>query len=72
MYGHDDIGPLDNDLTNNAVNNGEPLGERIIVVGQVTDEMGRPIRNALLEVWQANAAGRYMHKGDQNQAPLEP
>jgi protocatechuate 3,4-dioxygenase beta subunit len=72
VYGHDDIGPLDNDLTNNAVNNGEPLGERIIVVGRVTDEVGRPIRNALLEVWQANAAGRYMHKDDQNQAPLDP
>jgi protocatechuate 3,4-dioxygenase beta subunit len=72
VYGHDDIGPLDNDLTKNAVRNGEPLGERIIVVGRVTDEAGRPIRNALLEVWQANAAGRYMHKGDQNQAPLDP
>jgi len=72
VYGHDDIGPLDNDLTKNAVKNGEPLGERIIVVGRVTDEAGRAIPNALLEVWQANAAGRYLHKVDQHHAPLDP
>jgi protocatechuate 3,4-dioxygenase beta subunit len=72
VYGHDDIDPLDNDLTKNAVKNGEPLGERIIVVGRVTDEAGRPVRNALLEVWQCNAAGRYLHKVDQHDAPLDP
>jgi protocatechuate 3,4-dioxygenase beta subunit len=72
VYGHDDIDPLDNDLTKNAAKNGEPLGERIIVVGRVTDEAGRPVRNALLEVWQANAAGRYLHKRDQHDAPLDP
>ena len=72
VYGHDDIDPLDNDLTKNAAKNGEPLGERIIVVGRVTDEAGRPVRNALLEVWQANAAGRYLHKVDQHDAPLDP
>jgi protocatechuate 3,4-dioxygenase beta subunit len=72
VYGHDDIDPLDNDLTKNAAKNGEPLGERIIVVGRVTDEAGRPVRNALLEVWQCNAAGRYLHKVDQHDAPLDP
>ncbi|MEZ4608113.1 MAG: protocatechuate 3,4-dioxygenase subunit beta [Deinococcales bacterium] len=72
VYGESTITPLDNDLTKNAVRNGEPLGERIIVTGKVLDEKGRPIRNALLEVWQANAAGRYIHKKDQHPAPLDP
>jgi protocatechuate 3,4-dioxygenase beta subunit len=72
VYGHDDLDPLDNDLTKNAAKNGEPIGERIIVVGRVTDEAGRPVRNALLEVWQANACGRYLHKVDQHDAPLDP
>ncbi len=51
---------------------GEPLGERIIVHGKVIDENGRPVRNTLVEVWQANAAGRYRHKTDQHDAPLDP
>ena len=72
VYGHDDIQPLDDDLTKNAAVNGEPLGERIIVVGRVLDEDGRPVPNALLEVWQANACGRYIHKVDQHDAPLDP
>lgn len=72
VYGHGDIAPLDHDMTQNAVVNGDPLGERIIVVGRVLDDRNRPIRNALLEVWQANAAGRYMHVGDQHAAPLDP
>lgn len=72
VYGSDDIRPLDNDLTRNAVKNGEPLGERIIVVGRVMDEAGRPVPNALLEIWQANAAGRYIHQNDQHPAPLDP
>ena len=72
VYGHDDIDPLDNDLTKNSAINGEPIGERIIVVGRVTDEADRPVRNALLEVWQANATGRYWHKVDQHDAPLDP
>lgn len=49
-----------------------PLGERIIVSGRVLDEDGRPVRNTLVEVWQANAAGRYRHKRDQHEAPLDP
>jgi protocatechuate 3,4-dioxygenase beta subunit len=72
VYGEDVLRPLDNDLTRNAVVNGEPIGERIVVVGRVLDESGRPIPNALLEVWQANACGRYIHKIDQHDAPLDP
>jgi protocatechuate 3,4-dioxygenase beta subunit len=51
---------------------GQPLGERIIVSGRVLDENGRPVRNTVVEVWQCNAAGRYLHKGDQHDAPLDP
>jgi protocatechuate 3,4-dioxygenase beta subunit len=62
--------PRDTDLT--AHGNGEPLGEKIVVTGRVTDEDGRPVRNSLLEVWQCNSAGRYWHQRDQHQAPLDP
>lgn len=72
VYGHSSVHELDNDLTRNAIKNGEPLGERIIVTGRVLDEAGKPIRNALLEIWQANAAGRYIHLRDQHPAPLDP
>jgi protocatechuate 3,4-dioxygenase, beta subunit len=72
VYGADQLGPLDHDLSKNAIKNGEPLGERIIVSGRVSDEDGRPVRHTLVEVWQANAAGRYVHKTDQHQAPLDP
>ena len=51
---------------------GEPLGERIIVGGRVIDEDGRAVPHTLIEVWQANAAGRYLHKADQHNAPLDP
>jgi protocatechuate 3,4-dioxygenase beta subunit len=51
---------------------GQPLGERIIVSGRVTDENGRPVPNTLIEMWQANAAGRYLHKWDQHHAPIDP
>lgn len=51
---------------------GEPLGERIIVSGRVLDEDGRPVPRTLVEIWQANAAGRYRHKVDQHDAPLDP
>ncbi|MGB9435284.1 MAG: protocatechuate 3,4-dioxygenase subunit beta [Candidatus Acidiferrum sp.] len=51
---------------------GEPLGERIVVSGQVLDEDSRPVRGALVEIWQANSAGRYLHKIDQHDAPLDP
>jgi protocatechuate 3,4-dioxygenase, beta subunit len=63
-------GELDHDLTRQHA--GEPLGERIVVSGRVLDGDGRPIRDTLVEIWQANAAGRYLHKGDQHPAPLDP
>lgn len=71
-YGYDELHPLDNDLTRNAIKDGEPLGERIIVTGRLLDDWGRPVPNALIEVWQANAAGRYQHMVDQHDAPLDP
>ncbi|MGH9724632.1 MAG: protocatechuate 3,4-dioxygenase subunit beta [Candidatus Acidiferrales bacterium] len=70
VFGHGDVRAGDNDLT--CHHEGEPLGERILVTGRVLDEYERPVRNALVEVWQANAAGRYRHKVDQHAAPLDP
>jgi protocatechuate 3,4-dioxygenase beta subunit len=70
VYGHDEVDDLDRDLTQG--HRGEPLGERIIVTGRVTDRDGRPVRAALIEIWQANAAGRYVHEVDQHPAPLDP
>jgi protocatechuate 3,4-dioxygenase beta subunit len=70
LYGHNPIGETDNDLTRQCA--GEPQGERIIVAGKVLDEDGRPVPNTLIEVWQANAAGRYIHTRDQHPAPLDP
>ncbi|HEY2580084.1 MAG TPA: protocatechuate 3,4-dioxygenase subunit beta [Streptosporangiaceae bacterium] len=58
------------DLT--AGHPGEPQGERIIVTGRVLDSDGSPVRSALIEIWQTNAAGRYLHAGDQHAAPLDP
>lgn len=72
VYGHDSLGALDADLTKNGARNGEPLGERIVVGGRVLDERGRPVPNTLIEIWQANAAGRYVHVVDQHAAPLDP
>ena len=69
-YGHESIGELDHDLTRQHA--GEPLGERIIVTGRITDSAGRPVPSALIEIWQANAAGRYLHEIDQHPAPLDP
>ena len=71
-FGESVIGPLDNDLTKNARINGEPIGERIKVAGRVTDDVGRPLPNVLLEIWQANSAGRYIHKAEIHDAPLDP
>jgi protocatechuate 3,4-dioxygenase beta subunit len=70
VYGHSRLGPVDGDLT--AQHEGEPLGERIIVSGRVLDENGRPVPNTLIEIWQCNAAGRYIHAKDQHPAPLDP
>ncbi|HZN74880.1 MAG TPA: protocatechuate 3,4-dioxygenase subunit beta [Micromonosporaceae bacterium] len=70
LLGDSLVGPLDYDLTRQHA--GEPLGERIIVHGKVVDASGRPLRNTLIEVWQANSAGRYPHHIDQHPAPLDP
>ena len=70
VYGHGAIAETDNDLTRQ--HSGEPLGERIIVSGRVLDDSGRPVPKTLLEIWQANSAGRYRHVGDQHPAPLDP
>ena len=72
VYGHDTVDELDGDLTRNAVRTAEPLGERIVVTGRVLDRFGRPVRGALLEIWQANSAGRYLHEKDQHDAPIDP
>jgi len=70
VFGHDAVKPGDNDLTHQHA--GEPIGERIYVSGRVLDENGRPVTNTLVELWQANAAGRYPHKNDNHDAPLDP
>ncbi|WP_433173161.1 protocatechuate 3,4-dioxygenase subunit beta [Actinoallomurus sp. CA-150999] len=70
VFGHEELGLLDDDLTEQ--HSGEPLGERIIVTGRVLDSGGRPVPGALVEVWQTNAAGRYVHLRDQHPAPLDP
>lgn len=62
--------PYDTDLTRHG--NSAPLGEKIVVHGRVTDEDGVPVRNSLIEIWQANSAGRYWHQRDQHDAPLDP
>ena len=73
VFGHDDLGPLDNDLITNFASGGEmALGPRIVVHGRVLDENGHGVPNALLEVWQANAAGRYRHDKERYLAPLDP
>ena len=72
VYGHGAVGDGDDDLTRNAVINGAPLGERIIVFGRVADENGNAVADTLVEVWQANAAGRYIHGADRHDAPLDP
>jgi protocatechuate 3,4-dioxygenase, beta subunit len=70
VFGADALGENDGDLTRQ--HEGEPIGERIIVSARVLDEDGRAIPGALVEVWQANACGRYKHEVDQHPAPLDP
>ena len=72
VFGEGTVGDLDHDLTRNSVRTAEPLGERILITGRVLDCIGRPVRNALIEIWQANAAGRYIHKKDIHDAPIDP
>jgi protocatechuate 3,4-dioxygenase beta subunit len=70
LLGEGQVGESDHDLT--VQHDGEPLGERIVVTGRVLDGDGRPIPDTLVEIWQANAAGRYRHDGDRHPAPLDP
>jgi len=72
VYGHESLDASDNDLTLNARKSGEPIGERIVVCGRVLGDDGRPVANTLIEVWQANSAGRYIHVNDQHDAPVDP
>ncbi len=72
VFSHNDIDALDNDLIKNYTHGGDPIGERIIVHGRVLDENARPVPNTLVEVWQANAGGRYRHKKDTYLAPIDP
>jgi protocatechuate 3,4-dioxygenase beta subunit len=71
-FGHNDIGALDNDLTLNFNHGGLPVGERMILSGRVIDENARPVPNTLVEIWQANASGRYRHKKDAYLGALDP
>jgi protocatechuate 3,4-dioxygenase beta subunit len=70
IFGPDTVGPNDHDLTRQ--HEGEPIGQRIIVAGRVLDGDGNPIPRTLVEVWQADAAGRYAHAEDRHDAPLDP
>jgi protocatechuate 3,4-dioxygenase, beta subunit len=69
-FGQRDVAAIESDLT--LQHAGEPLGERITVRGRVLDTHGRPVANQLVEIWQANSAGRYIHQRDQHPAPLDP
>lgn len=69
-FGPTDVTETDHDLT--AGHHGEPLGERITLTGRVLDRNGRPVAGQLVEIWQANAAGRYAHQRDGHPAPLDP
>ncbi|UJW36610.1 protocatechuate 3,4-dioxygenase subunit beta [Saccharothrix sp. AJ9571] len=70
LLGPGRLGEHDNDLTRQHA--GEPQGQRIVVHGRLLDGDGRPVRNSLVEVWQANAGGRYRHIGDRWPSPLDP
>ena len=72
VFRADELGPRDHDLILNCTQGGMPIGERLIVHGYVRDQFGRPVKNALVEVWQANASGRYRHKKDQYIGALDP
>ncbi len=72
VFRPEELGPLDNDLIMNYAKDGLPVGERIVVHGFVRDQYGRGVKNALVEVWQANASGRYRHKKDTFIGALDP
>ena len=70
VFGWNDVKKTDHDLTRQ--HKGDPIGERIVVSGRVLDENGRPVKHSLVEIWQANAAGRYPHRNDNHDAPIDP
>jgi len=70
IFGRHEVKATDNDLTRQHKR--EPIGERIIVSGRVLDEDGKAVPHTLIEIWQANAAGRYPHPTDRHDAPLDP
>ena len=70
VFGHNDLTESDSDLTRQ--HKAEPQGERIIVAGKLLDERSCPVAESLIEIWQTNAAGRYVHTADQHDAPLDP
>ena len=70
LLGHERVGERDADLTRQ--HEGEPIGQRIVVAGRVLDSGGRAVPDTLVEIWQANAGGRYRHEVDQWPAPLDP
>lgn len=70
VFGDTAVRDTDHDLTRQ--HDGEPVGQRIVVSGRILDSDARPVPHTLVEVWQANAAGRYRHVGDQWPAPLDP
>jgi protocatechuate 3,4-dioxygenase beta subunit len=69
-YGESAVGPLDADLTRQ--HEAEPVGQRIVVSGRVLGSDGNPLRGQLVEIWQANASGRYLHETDTHDLPLDP
>ncbi len=70
VFGHRDVGDLESDLT--IQHGADPVGERMVVTGRIVDGDGRPVRHQLVEIWQANSAGRYIHLRDQHPAPIDP
>ena len=72
IFTPNELGALDHDLLLNYAKDGEPIGERTIVHGHVLDENGRPVPGTLVEIWQANAGGRYRHRNDTYLAPIDP
>jgi len=70
VFGFERIRANDWDLTRQG--KGEPIGERIVVTGRVLDANGRPVPHTLVEIWQANSAGRYPHRRDTHNAPIDP
>ncbi|MDB6145068.1 MAG: protocatechuate 3,4-dioxygenase subunit beta [Pseudomonas sp.] len=71
-FSHLKMGRHDNDLLLNFGTHGLPLGERILLKGRVCDQYGKPVPHTLVEIWQANAGGRYRHKKDRYLAPIDP